>query len=53
MTPKFSSRVIDLLETSSVDLKLIFLSALCDWMNALSGHSFATALDLVDFCFPC
>ena len=34
---------------SSVELKLIFLWATCDWMDALSGHSLSSVLD---FCFP-
>ncbi len=38
---------------SSVELKMIFVRPLCDWMDALSGHSFSYALDFVDLCFPC
>jgi hypothetical protein len=37
----------------SVDLKFIFLRAICDSMDALSSHLFSTTLDLVDFCYPC
>ncbi len=35
-------------ERSSVELKFIFLRALCDWINV-----FSSTLDFVDFCYPC
>ena len=40
-------------EKSSLEPKMIFLRVLCDWMDALSGHSFPSILDFVDSCFPC
>ena len=38
---------------SSMELKMILLWTICDWMDALSGHSFSSILDFVDSGFPC
>jgi hypothetical protein len=47
---KLFSQLLLMLYLPMVDLKLIFLCTLYDWMAALSGHSFSNLPDFLDCC---
>ncbi len=40
-------------EHHSVELKMVFLRALYDWMASLFGHSFSSVFDFSDSCHTC
>ena len=39
-------------ERTIVELKLLLLKALYDWMAALLSHLFSSVLDFIDICSP-
>jgi hypothetical protein len=39
-------------ERTIVELKMILLRDLCNWMVALSNHLFSFVLDFIDTCYP-
>ena len=48
-----NNRTFEGVEWPSVELKLLFLRTLYEWMTALSNHSFSDFLDFPDCCIFC
>ena len=48
-----NNKTFEGVECPSMELELLFLQTLYEWMTALSGHSFSNFLDFLDCCNFC